>query len=714
MADCFLKIFNISVTASYLVVAVLLLRLVLKKAPRWSICLLWGIVALRLIMPFSFESELSLIPSANTVVVSDTADAPFEINTGVTAVDTEINNIISENKDSIDEVNQSISNAIAAVDETADTPEKNTVPPTKIKISIFTVLGLVWLAGVAAMLIYSAVSFVIIRKKVRICLNSHDNIYYCDNIDTSFILGIFKPKIYLQSGMSQENTDYVIKHERAHLKRCDHLLKPFAFLLLSIYWFNPFIWLSYILLCRDIESACDEKVIKGAENFDIMGYSTALLNCGTKRRMVIACPVAFGELSVKSRIKSVLKYKRPPRWLCVTAIVLSVALAVCFLTDPIQKVSAVAENIEYETVVEYIYTENNSSNSDSQSNSIFNNILSVFDKNQNSSYDMNSADEHTNAESSQLVSSEQQSVSSQESVNEQSNNSQSGVQSDSQNNSTTHIHDYNKKVTVTYDANGGTVSTQSKVYNLSDSYGSLPTPIRTGYTFDGWYTAAKGGARITSDSVIVNAEDHTLFAQWTGKSCKYNIVYRSSNGTDLGSKTTTCRFGSTYTMIAPEKSGYITPNAQVFTCDSTDEGTITFVYVPSEVKSTQTITSGVWYAKGSKEVVTFRAEIEYQERTATSVQVRISWMNTLASYSVYPYKQMYNAKIGEQSLGDHLIATSKSFETMYRNAIGKGTTTNWITIPLDSTDKQEISIDGYYWDSLRKEYWSSSFTIPAY
>lgn len=665
-------------------------------------------------MPFSFESELSLIPSANTVVVSDTADAPFEINTGVTAVDTEINNIISENKDSIDEVNQSISNAIAAVDETADTPEKNTVPPTKIKISIFTVLGLVWLAGVAAMLIYSAVSFVIIRKKVRICLNSHDNIYYCDNIDTSFILGIFKPKIYLQSGMSQENTDYVIKHERAHLKRCDHLLKPFAFLLLSIYWFNPFIWLSYILLCRDIESACDEKVIKGAENFDIMGYSTALLNCGTKRRMVIACPVAFGELSVKSRIKSVLKYKRPPRWLCVTAIVLSVALAVCFLTDPIQKVSAVAENIEYETVVEYIYTENNSSNSDSQSNSIFNNILSVFDKNQNSSYDMNSADEHTNAESSQLVSSEQQSVSSQESVNEQSNNSQSGVQSDSQNNSTTHIHDYNKKVTVTYDANGGTVSTQSKVYNLSDSYGSLPTPIRTGYTFDGWYTAAKGGARITSDSVIVNAEDHTLFAQWTGKSCKYNIVYRSSNGTDLGSKTTTCRFGSTYTMIAPEKSGYITPNAQVFTCDSTDEGTITFVYVPSEVKSTQTITSGVWYAKGSKEVVTFRAEIEYQERTATSVQVRISWMNTLASYSVYPYKQMYNAKIGEQSLGDHLIATSKSFETMYRNAIGKGTTTNWITIPLDSTDKQEISIDGYYWDSLRKEYWSSSFTIPAY
>lgn len=398
MADIFLKIFNISITASYLVLAVLLLRLVLKKAPKWSICLLWGLVALRLVMPFSFESELSLIPSVNTVVVSDTADAPFEINTGVDTVDNEINDIITENKDSINEVNQSINNTLMAVednlnppsDNKTDTHQQDSDTAEKTKISIFTVLGFVWLLGFLAMLIYSAISYLIIHRKVKVSLRYRDNIYYCDNIDTSFILGTFKPKIYIQSGMSQENTDYVIKHEKAHLKRCDHLLKPFAFLLLGVYWFNPLIWVAYILLCRDIESACDEKVIKGAEDIDIKGYSMALLNCGTKRKMLVACPVAFGEVSVKSRIKAVLKYKRPTRLICIIAIVASVAVALCFLTDPIQQVSALTENIEFETITEYIERtsdKNTSSKNQPSSNSIFNNILSIFDndKNQNSS-----------------------------------------------------------------------------------------------------------------------------------------------------------------------------------------------------------------------------------------------------------------------------------------------------------------------------------------
>lgn len=390
MTDIFLKIFNISVTASYLVVAVLLLRLILKKAPKWSICLLWGLVALRLVMPFSFESRLSLVPSANTVVVSDTADAPFEVNTGVSTVDTEINDIIIENQDSINDINQTISSAVISnsdnvSDLKSDTTEnlnsKNNVESKKIKVSIFTVFGLVWLLGIAAMLVYSAISYAIVRKKVKVCLPYRDNVYYCDNIDTSFILGIFKPKIYIQSDMSQQNTDYVIKHECAHIKRCDHLIKPFAFLLLSVYWFNPLVWVSYILLCRDIESACDEKVVKDATYIDIKGYSTALLNCGTKRRVIIACPVAFGEVSVRSRIKAVLKYKRPPRFLCVMAVVLSVAVSVCFLTDPIQKVEALSEVIEYETVVEYINrTQNNADNGNKQNN-LFNNILSVFDGN---------------------------------------------------------------------------------------------------------------------------------------------------------------------------------------------------------------------------------------------------------------------------------------------------------------------------------------------
>lgn len=394
MTDCFLKIFNISVTASYLVVAVLLLRLILKKAPKWSICLLWGIVALRLVMPFSFESKLSLVPSANTVVVSNTADAPFEVNTGVSAVDTEINDIIIENKDSINNINQSISGAVTSnIDSTPDlnpdTTEnlssQNSVESKKIKVSIFTVFGLVWLLGIATMLIYSAISYAVVRKKVKVSLHYRDNIYFCDNVDTSFILGIFRPRIYIQSDMTQQNTDYVIKHECAHLKRCDHLIKPFAFLLLSVYWFNPLVWVSYILLCRDIESACDEKVVKDAADIDIKGYSTALLNCGTKRRVIIACPVAFGEVSVKSRIRAVLKYKRPPRYLCVMAVVLSVAVSVCFLTDPIQKVDALSEVIEYETVTEYINrTQNDTADNSNKQNNLFNNILSVFKGDNNS------------------------------------------------------------------------------------------------------------------------------------------------------------------------------------------------------------------------------------------------------------------------------------------------------------------------------------------
>ncbi len=394
MTDCFLKIFNISVTASYLVVAVLLLRLILKKAPKWSICLLWGIVALRLVMPFSFESKLSLVPSANTVVVSNTADAPFEVNTGVSAVDTEINDIIIENKDSINNINQSISGAVTSNNDSApdlnpDTTEnlssQNSVESKKIKVSIFTVFGLVWLLGIATMLIYSAISYAIVRKKVKVSLHYRDNIYFCDNVDTSFILGIFRPRIYIQSDMTQQNTDYVIKHECAHLKRCDHLIKPFAFLLLSVYWFNPLVWVSYILLCRDIESACDERVVKDAADIDIKGYSTALLNCGTKRRVIIACPVAFGEVSVKSRIRAVLKYKRPPRYLCVMAVVLSVAVSVCFLTDPIQKVDALSEVIEYETVVEYINrTQNDTADNGNKQNNLFNNILSVFKGDNNS------------------------------------------------------------------------------------------------------------------------------------------------------------------------------------------------------------------------------------------------------------------------------------------------------------------------------------------
>ena len=333
MDAIFLTALNISITATYLILAVLLLRLLLKKAPKWVTCLLWGIVALRLIMPFSIESEISLIPSSQTITVSKSENSQYEINTGIDTFDNTINQIIIQNPNNSttppvtnnQETNNNVSNAPA-------TPQQSNE-----KASLFDILFIVWVAGIVAMLIFSAVSYIRIYKNVRASVLYRDNIYYCDSIDSPFILGIIKPKIYIPSEIDENSLNYVVEHETAHLKRRDHLWKPFAFILLSIYWFNPFIWLSYILLCRDIESACDEKVIKDMSNEYKKGYSTALLNCSVHRRMISACPVAFGEVGVKTRIKSVLNYKKPAFWIIVVAIVTSIAVAVCFLTNPKKK-----------------------------------------------------------------------------------------------------------------------------------------------------------------------------------------------------------------------------------------------------------------------------------------------------------------------------------------------------------------------------------------
>ncbi len=347
MSDIFVKILNMSITATYIVAAVLLLRLALKKAPKWSVCMLWCIVAIRLVLPFSLESEISLIPNAEPITVSKSENAEVELNTVTDGIYTQTNDAtLSQNKETTQienvETNEDKADIIVGDTDTADKKEKKS-------FSMFDVLSVVWLVGIAAMLIYSVVSYAVIRNKVSVCIHHRDNIYFCDNINTSFILGAIKPKIYVPSGTDESYFDYVIQHERAHLKRCDHLLKPFAFLLLSIHWFNPFIWISYILLCRDIEGACDERVIEDENITDIIGYSAALLDCSVNRKMFVACPVSFGEVSVKSRIKSVLKYKRPADWLSAVAVVLSLAVALCFLTNPKVAVNALEQEKELQS-----------------------------------------------------------------------------------------------------------------------------------------------------------------------------------------------------------------------------------------------------------------------------------------------------------------------------------------------------------------------------
>ncbi|MCI6866023.1 MAG: M56 family metallopeptidase [Oscillibacter sp.] len=311
MAAVFLKLLNLSISASWLVLAVLVLRLVSKRSPKWMNVLLWGMVALRLMLPFSIESALSLIPSAETlspeVVRFDPAPT---ITSGVEFID--------------NAVNPSLSESFAAAPLASVNP-----------LYVWTYLaGWVWLIGLGVMLLYALVSYLRLRRRVSVSLHIQDNIYLCDGISSPFILGVVKPRIYLPSGLDEVQRQNVLSHERAHLTRRDHWWKPLGFALLAVYWFNPVLWLAYALLCRDIELACDERVIRTMDESAVKTYSTVLLACSMPRKAVITCPLAFGEVGVKERVRNALRYKKPAFWVIAASVTVCIVVAVCFLTNP--------------------------------------------------------------------------------------------------------------------------------------------------------------------------------------------------------------------------------------------------------------------------------------------------------------------------------------------------------------------------------------------
>lgn len=311
MATVFLKLLNLSISASWLVLAVLVLRLISKRSPKWMNVLLWGIVALRLVLPFSVESALSLIPSAETVspAVVQFDPAPT-ITSGVSVIDNAVNPSLSEH--------------FAAVPTASVNP-----------LYVWTeIAGWVWLIGLGAMLLYALASYLRLRRRVSVSLPIQDNIYLCDAISSPFILGVVKPHIYLPSGLDEVQRQNVLSHERAHLARRDHWWKPLGFALLAVYWFNPVLWLAYTLLCRDIELACDERVIRTMDESAVKTYSTVLLACSMPRKAVITCPLAFGEVGVKERVKNALHYKKPAFWVVAASVAVCVVVAVCFLTNP--------------------------------------------------------------------------------------------------------------------------------------------------------------------------------------------------------------------------------------------------------------------------------------------------------------------------------------------------------------------------------------------
>ena len=311
MAAVFLKLLNLSISASWLVLAVLVLRLVSKRSPKWMNVLLWGIVALRLVLPFSVESALSLIPSAETVspAVVQFDPAPT-ITSGVSIIDNAVNPSLSEH--------------FAAVPTMSVNP-----------LYVWTeIAGWVWLIGLGAMLLYALVSYLRLRRRVSVSLPVQDHIYLCDAISSPFILGVVKPHIYLPSGLDEVQRQNVLSHEQAHLARRDHWWKPLGFALLAVYWFNPVLWLAYTLLCRDIELACDERVIRTMDESAVKTYSTVLLACSMPRKAVITCPLAFGEVGVKERVKNALHYKKPAFWVVAASVTVCIVVAVCFLTNP--------------------------------------------------------------------------------------------------------------------------------------------------------------------------------------------------------------------------------------------------------------------------------------------------------------------------------------------------------------------------------------------
>ena len=310
LTQLFLKVFNMSVAASWLVMAVMVLRLIFRKAPKFLFCVLWGLVALRLVVPFSFESILSLVPSAETVP-ANIAQTDFPVvRTGISALNSTFNTMILENL--MPKVQDSVN-------------------PMQVVVNVATA---VWLTGTAAMLGYAVFSYVRLRREVAEGMETEQGVWVCDRIPGSFILGVFRPRIYLSSDLQGTDREYVLAHERAHIKRFDHLWKPLGFVILCLHWFNILVWFAYALLCRDIELACDEKVIKEMGTEIKKSYSDALINCSVPRKMISACPLAFGETGVKGRIKSVLNYKKPAFWIIVVAIISSIAVAVCFLTNP--------------------------------------------------------------------------------------------------------------------------------------------------------------------------------------------------------------------------------------------------------------------------------------------------------------------------------------------------------------------------------------------
>ena len=304
MVSAFANIVGISIGANWLILAVLLLRFLLKKAPRRVICILWAMVAVRLLLPVSLESPVDFIPETTSAIQE--------------AVDTSL----------IHPETATFQTGIAI-------PQEGTSGASANSGQSIPLIPLVWLFGVLLMLSYLALRYVKLRSLVREAAWEKENIWICDAVTTPFILGIVRPKIYLPSGLSGTSREYVIAHEKCHLRCKDHWWKLISYLILSVFWFDPLMWVAYSMICKDIEFACDESVIHRYSLPEKKAYSQALLACSANRKLVLACPIAFGETAVVGRIRNVLSHKKPGFWIMLVSALVLIFCTIGFFTIPV-------------------------------------------------------------------------------------------------------------------------------------------------------------------------------------------------------------------------------------------------------------------------------------------------------------------------------------------------------------------------------------------
>ena len=316
MTDIFLRIVELSWQAGVLALAVMLARLALRRAPKWAVCLLWVLVAVRLVLPVSLQSPVSLQAAQSPVTA-----ALYEL---------------PQTQEAAQKTDEVLSGG--------STEQVTPLPPTEIvtaqpvptpkPVMTVSLLAAIWLAGVVMMLTYMLVSYLGIYRRVCTAVRLEDNVYRCGSWGTPFVLGLLRPRIYVPEGMDDAALPQVLAHERCHIRRGDHLIKPLAFLLLALHWFNPVLWAAYVLLGRDMENACDERALRGVDGAGRAAYSRALVACAAQPKMAAVCPLAFGEVAVQERVKNAMNGKKPAIWAAVLLVIAAAVIAVCFLTSP--------------------------------------------------------------------------------------------------------------------------------------------------------------------------------------------------------------------------------------------------------------------------------------------------------------------------------------------------------------------------------------------